>query len=122
MPKKYKPVRDPEPELEDIRDGSIAIFLNSGMTQQQVHEAGGPTPKTISKWLYKETRFPQLPSVRKLLKVCGGDLVVMSASNAEELRTHTPTSERLGTTAKEMPERPRKVRKVIPFRKKPKRR
>lgn len=113
--------RDPERELEDIRDDCIAVFLNSGMTQQQVHEAGGPTPNTISKWLYKETRFPQFVTIRSLLKACGGDLVVMSASNAEEARTHTP-EDRLGVSSPtaSMAARRREARKskVVPFRKK----
>lgn len=108
LKKKQTPKRDPEPLLEDLRDDCVAIFLNSGMTQQQVHEAGGPTPQTISKWLYKETRFPQLPSVRALLKACGGDLVAVSAKRADWLRGALSDEERLGVTLEVKPTMPPK--------------
>lgn len=112
---KTTPKRDPEPELEDIRDDCIAIFLNSGMTQEQVHANGGPTSATISKWLYKETRFPQFATVRKFLKACGGDLVPVSANMAKILR-RDPLERRLGLSVSivgkpSMPQR-RAVRKA----------
>lgn len=87
--------RTHEPELEDIRDDCIAVFLNSGMTQEQVHANGGPTPGTISKWLYKETRFPQFATIRSMLKACGGDLVPVSGKMAKVLRGD-PMETRLG--------------------------
>lgn len=88
---KHKPApkRDPEPYLEDIRDDCIAIFLNTNMTQEEVHQNGGPTPTTISRWLYKETRFPQFATVRSLLKACGADLVAVSGGKASDLRHQT---------------------------------
>lgn len=78
--------RKPLVDLEDLRDDSIAVMLNSGQTLKRVHERGGPTPQTISKWLYRETRFPQLATVRALLNACDHDLVVMSKNGQGEIR------------------------------------
>lgn len=86
---KQTPKRDPEPELEDIRDDCIAIFLNTGMTYEQVHAAGGPTHTTITRWLYKETRFPQFATIRSFLKACGADLVPVSTQQAQVARAAT---------------------------------
>jgi hypothetical protein len=52
--------REQNQKLENLRDDCIALFINSGLTQKQIHERGGPTPTTISKWLYGETHFPTL--------------------------------------------------------------
>jgi hypothetical protein len=79
--------REPIARLEDLRDDCIALFINSGMTQQEVHALGGPTPATISNWLYKITKFPRLDTMRALVQAVGGDLVVVSAERAKELRT-----------------------------------
>jgi hypothetical protein len=97
MATKQTPKRDPEPYLEDIRDDCIAIFLNSGMTQEQVHQNGGPTHTTITRWLYKETRFPQFATVRSFLNACGADLVAVSSSRAARMK-EAPIEGRLGLT------------------------
>lgn len=93
---KYRPTpkRDPERELEDVRDDCIAVFLNSGLSQEEVHAAGGPTPGTIRKWLYKETRFPQFATIRSFLKACGADLVAMSTEQRDAM-LQCPVAERL---------------------------
>lgn len=78
--------RDPLTSLEDIRDDCIAIFVNSRMTQVQVHEAGGPTPATISKWLYKETRFPRLDTVRAFYRALNHDLIPVPKPQADSWR------------------------------------
>lgn len=96
--RKYAFKREPLTDLEDLRDDCIALFLNSGMTQQQVHAAGGPTPGTISKWLYKETRFPRMDSIRSMLRALGCDMVIMPKEAAENYR-RGPASGRLGITA-----------------------
>lgn len=102
MAKDKKPkVRQPLVSLEDLRDDSIAVMINSGQSLKRVHERGGPTPQTISKWLYRETRFPQLATVRALLNACDHDLTVVSKGNAEITR--------IGYGGIKMP--PRKVKK-----------
>lgn len=68
--------RPPEPELEDLRDDCIAIVINSKLTFKKVHEQGGPTPQTTSKWLYRETRFPRLSTIRSMLNACDHDLTI----------------------------------------------
>lgn len=70
--KKHEPLA----ELEDLRDDCIAIVINSKMTFKQVHEEGGPTPKTTSRWLYRETKFPQLATIRAMLNACGHELAI----------------------------------------------
>ena len=74
--------RTPIAELEDLRDDCIGIVLDSNMTFKQVHEKGGPTPQTIGKWLYRETRFPQLATVRAMLNACDHDLTITPKGEA----------------------------------------
>lgn len=68
--------REPLTDLEDLRDDCIALFQNSGLTQKEIHARGGPTPHTISKWLYKETVFPRLDTIRAFVQALGGNLVI----------------------------------------------
>lgn len=77
--------REPIAELEDLRDDCIALFLNSGLNFQQVHDQGGPTPQTVSKWLHKETQFPRLDTMRALCKAIGGDMVIVGARTASQI-------------------------------------
>lgn len=78
--------REPIAELEDLRDDCIAVVFNSGQTFKDVHANGGPTPGTIGKWLYRETRFPQLATVRAMLKACGHDLTISRQGEFEPRR------------------------------------
>jgi hypothetical protein len=87
--------REPLADLEDIRDDCIAIFLNSGLTQKQVHEAGGPTPQTISKWLYKETHFPRLDTVRAFYRAVTYDLIPVPLEEARAWRDNQVRAPRM---------------------------
>lgn len=100
--------REPLARLEDLRDDCIALFLNSGLTQEDVHSKGGPTPKTISRWLYKETMFPRLDTIRAFLLAVGADLIAVPSPLAREMRRH-PQQERLGLTTSTIPRMPRRV-------------
>jgi hypothetical protein len=62
--------------IENLRDDSIGVFVNSKMTYEQAHEAGGPTPATIGKWVRRETRTPQLATIMMLLQACDHDLYI----------------------------------------------
>lgn len=84
--------RDPLVTIEDLRDDCIALFRDSGMTMKAVHEAGGPTPHTISKWLYHETRFPRLDSMKALVKAIGGEIMIVGPQIAAQLRRSGPRS------------------------------
>lgn len=64
-------------DLEDLRDDTIAVVLNSGYSFERVHREGGPTAQTLRKWLYRETRYPRLDSVRSTLQACGYDFFVL---------------------------------------------
>lgn len=68
--------REPLTSLEDLRDDCIAVVINSGMSFKRVHEKGGPTPQTTSRWLYRETQFPQLATVRAMLKACDHEITI----------------------------------------------
>lgn len=70
-------VREPITSLEDIRDDCVALFQQSKLTREEVHRRGGPTSATIGKWLYKETHFPRLDSIRGLLQALGHDLAIV---------------------------------------------
>lgn len=73
-------------KLEDLRDDCIALFINSGLTQKEVHNLGGPTPATISKWLYKETFFPRYDTIERFLLALGHELMPVSSAMAAQLR------------------------------------
>lgn len=90
--------REPLAKLEDMRDDCVALFLNSGLTQEEVHRRGGPTPATISKWLYKETKFPRLDTMRALVLALGCDFVIMPVDDVATMRS-VNVSERLGLDA-----------------------
>lgn len=82
--------REPIAELEDLRDDCIGIALETKMSFKDIHEKGGPTSQTISKWLYRETRFPQLATVRAILRACDYDLVVSKRDEFEPRRFSHP--------------------------------
>lgn len=84
--------REPITQLEDLRDDCVALFINSGMTQKEVHQAGGPTPATISKWLYKETMFPRMDSIRAMLQAMGYDLLPVPIKVAQQERKRARTA------------------------------
>lgn len=104
--------RKPLASLEDLRDDCIALFLNSGLTQKQVHERGGPTPQTITRWLYKETVFPRMDTIRGILQALGADVVVLPKPAADYEMQDRRISDRLGLSISvderpQMPPRPR---------------
>ena len=76
MARKTPLKREPLTDLEDLRDDCVAVVINSGQSFKRVHERGGPTPQTISKWLYKETMFPQLATVRAMLNACDHEITI----------------------------------------------
>ena len=81
--------RELDEQLEELRDDCIALYLNSKLNQQQIHAAGGPTPSTISKWLYKETMFPRYSTISSFLSALGCRLIVVdkAAPVSEAART-----------------------------------
>ena len=74
-------------ELEFLRDDCVALFKDSNKTQQQIYKAGGPTPATISKWIYGETRFPRLNSILSFLLALGYRLDVVGNYDNNTSRT-----------------------------------
>lgn len=82
-------------ELEDLRDDCIAMFINSGLRQQDITARGGPTPATISKWLYKETHFPRLHTIQSFVAALGFSLQIAPATHARDMRSTATVSQRL---------------------------
>jgi hypothetical protein len=78
--------REPLADLEDLRDDCIGIALETKMSFKDIHEKGGPTPQTSAKWLYRETRFPQLATIRAMLRACDYDLSVTPTEDFEPRR------------------------------------
>jgi hypothetical protein len=70
-------VREMDDDLEALRDDCIALFLNSGLRQIDITNAGGPTPSTISKWLYKETMFPRYQTIASFARALGHKLTMV---------------------------------------------
>lgn len=81
--------RELDEELEGLRDDCIALFKNSGLTQQQIHERGGPTPKTISNWIYGITLFPRMSTIQAFTTALGYRLSIVEArsANVHKLKT-----------------------------------
>jgi transcriptional regulator with XRE-family HTH domain len=73
-------------QLEDLRDDCIALFINSGLRQKDIHAAGGPTPQTISKWLYKETFLPRYDTLERFLLALGYGLTPLPLHAIEDLK------------------------------------
>lgn len=73
-------------KLEDLRDDCVALFINSGLTQKDIHNRGGPTPSTISKWLYKETFFPRYDTIERFLLALDHELIPVTSRLAAQMR------------------------------------
>jgi hypothetical protein len=95
--------RDPDEALEALRDDCIALFLNSKMTQAQVHAAGGPTPPTINRWLYRTTMFPQYRTISSFVEALRHRLVIAKPN------THT-------ATPIVVPAAPKSISQLLPVR------
>lgn len=109
----YTVPREPRTDLEDLRDDTVAVVLNSKHTFKDIQELGGPTKQTLSKWLYKETKFPRLDTVRSILKICGYDLAVMPVTSKLSAGVST-TGTRRPRTKNKLPERKRRAKAVVP--------
>lgn len=82
-------------QLEDLRDDCIALFINSGFTQKEIANRGGPTPATISKWLYKETHFPRYQTIESFLLALDYGLTPMPLAQIAAAHQQ-PIAQRLG--------------------------
>lgn len=102
--------RELDQGLEDIRDDCIAMFINSGLKQKEVTARGGPTPGTISKWLYRETRFPRYQTIASFAAAMGAKLVIVdrSTKRAEVAPIKPETAQHSPRKRPEMP--PKKTR------------
>lgn len=80
MAKKTAPLTD----IQDLRDETVGIMRASGLTQKQIHERGGPTPATQTKWNYEETKRPWINTIRGALQACGYELAIVPAKDHNE--------------------------------------
>lgn len=87
--------REQNEQLEGLRDDCIALFINSGLRQVDITNRGGPTPQTISKWLYKETHFPRYATIESFLLALGYGMTVAPLVDITAER-QKPIHERLG--------------------------
>lgn len=92
MARKGPMKREPLTSLEDLRDDCIAVVINSGQSFKRVHEKGGPTAQTTSRWLYKETMFPQLATVRAMLNACDHDITI-APKGSQRIQRMNPDGE-----------------------------
>ena len=97
-------VREQLEKLEDMRDDCIALFINSKLTQKDIYERGGPTPGTISKWLYKETFFPRYSTIDSFLRALGYALTPVALGQETAAYRHA----RLGLPSNVVPLMPAK--------------
>lgn len=78
--------KETDERLETMRDDCIALFRDSQMTMKELHDRGGPTPGTTSKWLYRETRFPRFDTIERFLRALDAELIPVASSIARDLR------------------------------------
>lgn len=100
-------------ELEDLRDDCIALFINSGLTQKDIHERGGPTPTTISKWLYKETMFPRIQTIQSFTAALGYGLSILPAQHIADHRATATVAQRLGVYGVSFMGKPKMPRRKV---------
>lgn len=107
--------RQTDRELEDLRDDCIAMFINAGFTQKQIHERRGPTPATISKWLYKETFFPRLNTIQSFGAALGFGLTLMPLEHIQDRKATGNHTTRLNLTVNfaGKPRMPKRKTKVV---------
>jgi len=72
-----KMLAEREEVIADLRDQCVGEAFTSGLSDQQIHANGGPTPQTLRKWRMKQVRLPQLATARMLLRAVGKDLAVV---------------------------------------------
>lgn len=114
MARKTPMKREPLTSLEDIRDDCVAVVINSGQSFKRVHENGGPTPQTTSKWLHRETMFPQLATVRAMLNACGHELTIAPHGSARIERINPEGEGQVVMPAKQAPSKSRLKRATRP--------
>lgn len=66
----------PKVSIEDLRDETMAIVRESGLTYGEIQARFGASGGTLTKWAHKETLRPQLNTIRGTLRACGYDLVI----------------------------------------------
>lgn len=62
---------------EDIRDNTISILKNSGVSDELVHARNGPTPLTLARWRAKKVLSPRMSSIRSALRAVGKDIGII---------------------------------------------
>lgn len=66
----------PKVSIEDLRDETMSIVRNSGLSYEEIHARFGASGSTLTKWSHRETLRPQLNTIRGTLRACGYDLVI----------------------------------------------
>lgn len=63
--------------VDDLRDDCMSIVKNSGLSYAQITARGGPSAATLGKWNHRETKKPQLNTIRGALAACGMKIVFL---------------------------------------------
>ena len=74
----------PAISIEDLRDETMSIVRNSGLSYDEIHARFGASGSTLSKWQYREVLRPQLNTIRGTLQACGYDLVIAAKRPASQ--------------------------------------
>lgn len=78
----FDPRGRPNISIEDLREDVISILRNSGKTYKVIREGGGPCVATLSKLVNRETKRPQLNTLRAILLACDYDIVFVRKPRA----------------------------------------
>lgn len=58
-------------DYRDIRDDFMSQVYNSGVKFETIHELGGPTVQTLTRWMNKLVDKPQFGKMVSTARICG---------------------------------------------------
>ncbi len=61
--------------IEDLMENTISILRNSRLSYVEIRARGGPSAGTLTKWVARETKRPQLNTIRAALDACDMDIL-----------------------------------------------
>lgn len=64
-------------------DAARTLVKDSDMSFEDIHAAGGPTPKTLDGWFNGETQRPQFASLMATVRACDGDIILVTKSGTQ---------------------------------------
>ncbi len=85
-----------DPAYMGVVEGTQRYVLrwmhSEGLSSKQAAERAGIHTRTLAKFLDGETMAPRLPTLHKLIRAAGGELVILEGNSVRKLRRRTKRS------------------------------